>query len=291
MEDFIYYFSLILLAHVGLSGKEKLRRVGPVQYFLHTLYALAEPTLLRITDRVLQIKFFTENPVGNRLLRFGFKLIWFFPHGIALTTQAAERLVDYLTTVEGPKGARLAVGPCVCQLALDKWREPRKKDMVLLYGADIYLRHYKDYAIIDAQEGKRLLRECRDNGLTHIVDFCMASGKWTFVVCNCETEICLHTRIYLNTGDFLLPGPEKVAHDEGLCLGAEKCGRCLERCAYGANRLINGKPEVIADKCIGCGLCVTTCPPPARKMIERPDFQHDKKISRDILLGRSAQPS
>jgi ferredoxin len=284
MEELIGLISFILVAHVGLSSEDKLRRVGPVQYFLHTLYAMAEPTLLRIMDKILQTKFFTENGVGNWLFSFGCRQVWYLPHGIALTTQAAERLLDFIISSEGPKGARLAVGPCVCQMSLDQWQEPCKKDMVVLYGADIYLSHYKDYTIIDVEEGKRLLRQCSEKNLVHIVDFCMASGKWTFVVCNCDTDICLITRAYLATGEFVLAGPEKVLHNESLCLGAEKCGRCMKRCLFEANQLTNAKPEVLDEKCLGCGLCVTTCPSGARSMTERPDFKHDKKFSRDILL-------
>jgi len=285
MEEIIYLLSFLLVAHVGLDG-ERIRMVGLIQYSLHTLYALFEPFLLRIMDKILQNWFFAENRVGRWLFTVGCKMIWYFPHGITLTTESAERLIDFITSAEGPKGARLAVGPCVCQMALDQWQKPSIKDMVVLYGADIYLDHYKDYKIIDAEEGKKLLREYHDKGLVHIVDFCMSSGKWTFVVCNCESEICLITRAYLLTGEFVLPGPEVVAHDSEVCFGAKECGRCIDRCKFDANQLADGKPEVMYDKCLGCGLCVTTCPPLARKMVERKDYQHEKKISSDLLLGK-----
>lgn len=277
----------LLVGHVGLAG-DKLRKVGPVQYLLHTCYALLEPSLLRLMDRVLDNWFFGRTRVGRWLLRFGCRQSWYLPHGVVLTTEAAERLLDFITATEGPRGARLAVGPCVCQSALDRWQEPSKKDMVILYGADIYLRHYKDYTLIDAEEGKRLLRECHEKGLFHTVDFCMASGKWTFVVCNCEKDICLITRSYLVTGEFLIPGPEVVTHDRVVCLGEKECGRCLTRCMFGANLLADGKPEVLADKCLGCGLCVTTCPSGARKMTSRPDFTHASKVAGTVMQGLDA---
>ncbi len=276
---------IALLAHVGYS-EGKLRRVGRVQYYLHTIYALIEPSALWLMDKFLKVDFFTKNRVGNWFFRQGCRTLWYLPHGITLTTESAERLIDYVTTAEGPKGARLAVGPCVCQVALGVRQEPYKKDMVILYGADIYLRHYKDYSVIDAEEGKRLLRECHERGLVHIVDFCMSSGKWTFVVCNCEPDICLITRSYLATGEFVLPGPQAAIHDKDLCLGVEECGRCLDRCIFKANVVSeDGKPSIIEDKCMGCGLCVTTCPPRARRITERADFKHSDKISCRVLAG------
>jgi len=178
----------------------------------------------------------------------------------------------------------LAVGPCVCQMSLDRWCEPCEKDMVILYGADIYLDHYRDYREIDAEEGKRLLQKFRQSGLVHIVDFCMSSGKWTFVVCNCEPEICLLTRAFLATGEFILPGPEVVVQNSDLCIGVDSCGVCIERCIFGANIVACGKAVVQPDKCLGCGLCVCSCPASARVMALRKDYEHWGKISAKILF-------
>ncbi len=44
---------------------------------------------------------------------------------------------------------------------------------------------------------------------------------------------------------------------EGWCVG---CGRCVERCGYGALSLLNGKAVVEADKCVLCGYCGGVCP-------------------------------
>ncbi|MBN2284779.1 MAG: 4Fe-4S binding protein [Deltaproteobacteria bacterium] len=294
--DFSQFVKIILSGghlfseHAGLSGTN-LRRVGPVQYALHWLYGVSEPTILRIVDFILRQRLLTETRVGRCVLYLIAVASRYFPHGIVVTTAAAGRMVDFVLQMEGPRGARLAVGPCVCQRALNRWEEPVKKDMVILYGADIYYNLNIGYELISAEEGKKLLKECEDAGLVHVIDFCMRSGKWAFVICNCENRICAPTRVYLYTGQILFPGPEIVAHNRQLCLGPEKCGRCIKRCIFGVNFENDGRVDVNYAKCMGCGLCVTTCPAGARMMIERGDYRHDHQIPSDILLGVRKPPA
>ncbi|MBW2595987.1 MAG: 4Fe-4S binding protein [Deltaproteobacteria bacterium] len=277
----------IFSEHAGFSGK-KLRGVGPIQYAVHWLYGVFEPVILRIVDYVLSIRFLTKTVMGRKILYVIASISWFFPHGVVVTTAAAERMVDFVERTEGPKGARIAVGPCVCQMALNRWQEPSKKDMVLLYGADIYYHLNMGYELISAEKAKGLLREFDAAGLVHAVEFCLRSGKWIFVICNCDDKICAPTRIFLHTGKMLFPGPEIVNHDRKLCIGREKCGKCLERCIIGVNFVgDDGKVAVDYDKCMGCGLCVNTCPGKARTMVKRENYRHGHQVPADLLLGKT----
>ncbi len=161
------------------------------------------------------------------------------------------------------------MGRCVCQSALNRWEEPVCKDMVLLYGADIYIHLNKGYRLITAEEARQMLRRFHEDGLVHELDFCMQSGKWIFVICNCEKQICVSTRVYLLTGEFLHAGPEIVCYDPEQCVGAEQWGRCLERCIFDGNILKDRKILVDYGKCMGCGLCVSSCAGGAREMVPR----------------------
>ena len=246
--------------HAGLDGTG-LRKVGPVQYAVHWLYGVSEPVILRVVDFILRRRFLTETPIGKKILYLIAAVSWCFPHGIVVTTEAACRMIDFVEETEGPKGARIAVGPCVCQRAMNRWQEPSKKDMVLLYGADIYYHLNIGYELITAPEAKEMLKAFNRAGLVHVIDFCLQSGKWTFVICNCEDKICAPMRVYLHTGRIILPGPEIITHDLSSCLGAEKCGKCIQRCIFGVN--ISASDQTITldtSKCMGCGLCVDTCP-------------------------------
>lgn len=44
---------------------------------------------------------------------------------------------------------------------------------------------------------------------------------------------------------------------EPWCQG---CGRCVERCGFQALMMENGRPRVIAEKCVRCGYCARVCP-------------------------------
>jgi ferredoxin len=292
-SDFSSIFQVILTEghifseHAGLSGTE-LRRVGPIQYVIHWLYGVSEPVILRIVNYILSIRFLTETVIGKKILYAIAAVSWFFPHGIVLTTGAAEKMVDFIERSEGPKGARIAVGPCVCQVALNRQQEPRMKDMVLLYGADIYYHLNMGYELISAERAKEILRECDAAGLVHAVEFCMNSGKWVFVICNCDDKICVPTRVFLHTGKMLFPGPEIVTHERDRCIGAEKCGKCMERCIASANSPGgDGKVVVDSEKCIGCGLCVGTCRGRARTMATRDDYRHDHQVPAERLLPQN----
>lgn len=157
--------------------------------------------------------------------------------------------------------------------------------MTILYGADIYYRLNMGFELITAEQAKSILKECHQAGLVHAIEFCFQSGKWNFVICNCDSEICAPTRVFLYTGKFQYPGPEIADHDQMKCIGKSNCGRCLQRCIYSANQAVGDKITYNADKCMGCGLCVTTCKGDARSMIVRKDYSHDHQIQSKVLLG------
>lgn len=278
--------AIALMAHVRMSGTG-LDATGPMQYFLHWLYAVAEPQILRIVDRLITSPKVTGSVPGRTLLQIIASLSHYFPHGLVITTTAAERFFRHIETVEGPAGARIAVGPCVCQRALDRWHGPSCKDIVVLYGADIYYHLNIGYRIIGADEAVQIIGECREAGFVHSLDFCMQSGKWTFVVCNCDRDICVLYRTWRHTGKFLYPGPEIAVLDPGKCKGEKQCGLCVERCLFGAISSTGSEPSYDQSKCMGCGQCVIACRGRARSMKARDDFLHKKLFQVSLFLGRA----
>ncbi len=281
---FYFIIAFVLIAgHVRMAGVT-LKRVRPIQYLLHTLYAVSEPAILRITDYLITKNQITGNRMGMFFLRLVALLSHYLPHGIIITTKAAENLLDHIENAEGPAGARIAVGPCVCQRSLNKWEEPSCKDIVILYGADIYRHLDMGYRIISAAEAIRIVRDCHNSGLIHSVDFCMQSGKWAFVICNCDKDICVLTRTYSLTGKFIYPGPEIVVMDPEKCLGENKCGNCIPACMFKANSSTGSKPSVDYACCTGCGQCVRACRGKARSMTRRPDYVHEKVVPSEIMM-------
>jgi len=289
------FSSGLVLAHIVVASKragfdpkgKKLRKISLFQYIFHLSFTFIEPLILKLVDYLCG---------GESQESKGFKL-WYLklsanllgpslPNGIVITTEVAERWVDFLDKQEGSKGGRFSVGPCICQQSMKRWEEPVIKDIMFNYAADIFAKKLKrGHKFISADEVKRILRVCRDAGLVHELDYCMQSGKYTFCICNCEPRICALTRAYLKTGKLLTAGPEIVLYDAEKCVGIEECGRCIEVCIFNANRSDSGKVMLDVEKCLGCGLCVLHCRGNARTMVLRDNYALDKKIPAEILLG------
>jgi NAD-dependent dihydropyrimidine dehydrogenase PreA subunit len=289
------FSSGLVLAHIALASKKarfdpkgkKLKRVGRLHYFFHLAFAAIEPLVLRLVDYLCGKESQVSGRVKLWLLKAAAAITGpLLPNGVVITTPTAERWIDFLDKHEGPKSGRFAIGPCLCQQAMKRWEEPVVKDIFFFYAADIFTNKLKrGFKYIEPDEVKRILRECRDAGLVHELDYCMQSGKFTFCICNCEPRICALTRAYLKTGKLLTAGPEIVEHNPDKCLGKEKCGKCFDACIFDANIEVNGEVTVDLEKCLGCGLCVLSCEENARKMVLRDNYVLDKKIPSEILLG------
>jgi Fe-S-cluster-containing hydrogenase component 2 len=53
-------------------------------------------------------------------------------------------------------------------------------------------------------------------------------------------------------------------HDAGLC---SACEACIERCQMEAITLVDWAVSLNLERCIGCGLCVSTCPSGALSLV------------------------
>ncbi|MEE8374469.1 MAG: 4Fe-4S dicluster domain-containing protein, partial [Dehalococcoidia bacterium] len=86
----------------------------------------------------------------------------------------------------------------------------------------------------------------------------------------CDSKICFPFRAHQKVGAAYSPGPDIVALAVEKCI---KCGKCVERCHFGANSL-DGTAHVNLAKCYGCGLCLSTCSGGARAMVERKPYHN-----------------
>lgn len=244
----------------------ELVEVGPVQSTLTFLYAKYEIPILRLLDTTTRMLIRIKGrPVLWVLSRI---LGTFLPTAEVVTH---EQAADFIDAISGLENTQIAVGPCMCQKALKKRNGTYMKDMVILYGSDAYKRAYgSEYTDLTPEEAKKLLQEFHDEGLMPTFFACMQSGGWVYAICGCEREICFPFRAHQAAGAVMFPGRTVVAVDAEKCT---QCGRCVERCHFGANS-VNGSGLVDLAKCYGCGLCVSTCAGEARQMVERENYRN-----------------
>jgi Na+-translocating ferredoxin:NAD+ oxidoreductase subunit B len=121
---------------------------------------------------------------------------------------------------------------------------------------------------ITREQAYELLKSCEEQGLVHLTSN-VQNGH--IYICNCCRCCCgvlrSITEIGLNASD-VINSHYYAATDPELCV---HCGLCAdERCQVGAIVDDGEAYRVIREKCIGCGLCVGTCPSGALSLVHKP---------------------
>ncbi len=130
--------------------------------------------------------------------------------------------------------------------------------------------HVADYMIgrgigreLTADQALDLLARCEELGLVHVTE----NADHPLVLCNCCPCCCVFLRAMTVHAkqDVIDASRYRAVVDRALCTA---CGRCVERCHFGAMALAEGAAQVDAGRCLGCGLCATTCPVEAIALVE-----------------------
>jgi electron transport complex protein RnfB len=124
--------------------------------------------------------------------------------------------------------------------------------------------------VITKDEAYKLLDECEENALVHLTGN-VQEGR--FFICNCCGCCC---GVLRGINELGIPAAKVInSHhyaeiDQELC---SSCGVCVdERCQVNAiSESEDGTYEVIRERCIGCGLCITACPTEAVKLVRKPE--------------------
>ncbi|MBN2284001.1 MAG: 4Fe-4S binding protein [Deltaproteobacteria bacterium] len=172
------------------------------------------------------------------------------------------------------KGQSFAVGECVC----------RKEQRLLGRGCDRPLEvcmaiapvpglfdNYHWGRPITKKEAYELIRYCEEIGLVHQT---LNVEKGHFFICNCCGCCCGILRSINELGIRDAINSNYIARiDPALCSG---CGICAdERCQVSAIEERGDVWHVIEERCIGCGLCVTTCPMEAVTLVRKTPEEQD----------------
>ena len=180
----------------------------------------------------------------------------------------AYEQVDELIKAED----RFAVAPCICRKTAKMTGGgcdgPEESCLVLGEWADFYVRDGRGRSI-DRSEVQEII--ARADAANLVLQ--PSNSKDASFICCCCGCCCGILKSLQNH-----PSPSKVVAsafiaelDTEFCTA---CWTCLERCQMSA--LMEDLDSVVLDqnRCIGCGLCVSTCPTGALTLVRKPETVH-----------------
>lgn len=167
-------------------------------------------------------------------------------------------------------GQSFGVNECICKKErhmLDNGCDkPREVCLAVAPVPNVFDNSPLGMRVISKQEAYDILKTAEDAGLVHMAAN-MKNGQ--YYICNCCGCCCGVLRAINEMGAHsAVVSNYYAAIDADACIA---CGVCAdERCQVHAIEAADDAYRVIREKCIGCGLCVSTCPFEAISLVEKP---------------------
>jgi ferredoxin len=107
-------------------------------------------------------------------------------------------------------------------------------------------------------EALRALERSHKAGLVHMA-YTIRGDDHATLICSCCTCCCftLNGLLRHDIATQVLTSKFIAEQDPEKCIA---CGKCANRCVFGARRIVKKKLEYDKSRCFGCGLCTSTCP-------------------------------
>ena len=208
-----------------------------------------------------------SRPWGRQFMRRGPQIMQVVPiekeipvKQEALTYQQVSGLIE--------KARSYMVNECICKKKQGLLDQPCSKPTEVCLAMAPVPRAFDKISmggkVITKEEAYEVLQKAEDAGLVHLTSN-VESGHW--FICNCCGCCCG----VLNSARLGLPNFVNSHYyaeiDPELC---SACGICAdERCQVKAINKGDDSCSVITRRCIGCGLCASTCPEDAIKMVHK----------------------
>jgi Pyruvate/2-oxoacid:ferredoxin oxidoreductase delta subunit len=160
----------------------------------------------------------------------------------------------------------ISLGECGCRKKYKKCDSPLDVCLSLDKQADEFVE--KGLARkVSLAEALDALRRSHEAGLVHIA-YTFEGQEKPNVVCSCCSCCCQTMSALVRFGmpNVLATSNYVASVDAETCIN---CGKCVERCEFGARTLDGNKMVYDSAKCFGCGLCVTTCPTKSTTLVKR----------------------
>ena len=162
----------------------------------------------------------------------------------------------------------IALADCACRVSVHACDKP--KDVCLIFGPAAEFLVERGFACqISREEGLKVLDRAEAAGLVHTSN---NSADRANLICNCCPCCCtvLRGKTKLNHPHAFEPSRYQAKVIDEDCSGCAICAE--ERCPVGAITMADDLAVVDVQDCIGCGLCVSSCPTGAMVLIERAEI-------------------
>jgi Pyruvate/2-oxoacid:ferredoxin oxidoreductase delta subunit len=122
---------------------------------------------------------------------------------------------------------------------------------------------------ISREEALDILAEADREGLVHSTSNTKADVSY---ICNCCACCCgvLRGMVEYGNTDIIARSDFYAVVDGALCTA---CEDCLDRCLFGALNMEDGSCTLQKELCVGCGLCISSCPARALSLASKPDAE------------------
>jgi Fe-S-cluster-containing hydrogenase component 2 len=203
----------------------------------------------------------------------------FFRHEPALmrTIPIEEKLTDSQEALSYDRvsaiienGRDFAVNDCICkkeQRMMDRGCDkPLEVCLAVAPVAGVFDDHPWGRKISKA-EAYAVLRKAEEGGLVHLSRNVVNGQDFICNCCGCCCGVLRSINEFKIDPSLLIKSNYFARIDQDLCT---QCGVCAdERCQVKAVVEEDGAYRVIESQCIGCGLCVTTCPTDAVTLVAK----------------------
>ena len=159
----------------------------------------------------------------------------------------------------------IALQDCECRTHYKRCEKPLEVCLLLNKVGDKAVAQGKARNI-SLEEATDVLKKANESGLVHLSLY--MPDHEIFALCSCCSCCCHDLQIIKRTGrnDIILRSEYVAVTDFDNCI---HCGDCEERCLFDARIIQDSELELDSVRCVGCGLCVTTCQVEAISMTRR----------------------
>jgi Na+-translocating ferredoxin:NAD+ oxidoreductase subunit B len=204
---------------------------------------------------------------GTQFISYGPQLMQVIPIEKEIPVkQEAFTYHQVSTLIENSKS--FMVNDCICKKEQGLLDNPCAKPIEVCMGMNSQPGFYENHPwggrVITKEEAYELLQKAEEAGLVHMTSNVESGHGY---ICNC-CGCCCGLLQAVNMG---LPNVVNSYYfaqiDQDLCTA---CGICAEeRCQVSAIEPSEDAYKIIKEKCIGCGLCVSTCPTEAIQLLRK----------------------